>query len=84
MHMAEEAVNGWYARRDARRTGTVGAGNAARVSFQRARLHAGVWLGYLAGGVLGALLTLRWDLWALALPLAGLTVLIALDLRRGV
>jgi hypothetical protein len=30
--------------------------------------------------VIGALLTLRWDLWALALPLAGLTVLIALDL----
>jgi uncharacterized membrane protein YoaK (UPF0700 family) len=84
MNMAEETVNGWFATRDARRTGTVGAGNAARSSFQRARLHAGVWLSYLGGGVLGALLTLRWDLWALTLPLAGLTVLIALDLRRGV
>jgi hypothetical protein len=32
--------------------------------------------------VLGALLVLRWDLWALALPLAALTVLIGFDLSR--
>jgi len=30
----------------------------------------------------GALLALRWDLWSLALPLAGLTVLIGADLRH--
>jgi hypothetical protein len=41
-----------------------------------------VWLSYLAGGALGALLALRWDLWSLALPLAGLTVLIGVDLRH--
>ena len=80
--VAEEIVNGWYAWRDARRGGPTDDRNRARASFQRARLHGGVWLSYLAGGVLGALLVLRWDLWVLALPLAALAVLIVVDLAR--
>ena len=52
------------------------------MAFRRARLHGGVWLSYLAGGVLGALLALRWDLWVLALPLVVLAILIGVDLRR--
>jgi uncharacterized membrane protein YoaK (UPF0700 family) len=84
-HIAEEAVNGLYAWRDAQREGaTPDADDAARAAFRRVRLHGGVWLSYLAGGVLGALLALRWDLWVLALPLAALAVLIGVDLaRRG-
>lgn len=80
MHVAEETVNGWYARRDARR----GAGTAheddARTAFRRARLHGGIWICYITGGVLGAVLALQWELWVLALPLAALIALIALDL----
>jgi uncharacterized membrane protein YoaK (UPF0700 family) len=79
--VAEETVNGWYAWRDARR-GPTDHRDRARASFQRARLHGGVWLSYLVGGVLGALLVLRWDLWVLALPLAALAVLIGVDLSR--
>jgi uncharacterized membrane protein YoaK (UPF0700 family) len=75
--IAEEAVNGWYARRDG--SGTSDAGQA---SFRRARLHGGVWLSYLAGGVPGALLALRWDLRCLALPLVALTALIVTDVAR--
>jgi hypothetical protein len=41
-----------------------------------------VWVSYLAGGVLGALLVLRWDLWVLVAPLAALIVLIGVDLSR--
>jgi uncharacterized membrane protein YoaK (UPF0700 family) len=82
MHIAEETVNGWYARRDARRDGATASDDAARTAFRRARLHGGVWLSYLAGGVLGALLALRWDLWVLALPLVVLAILIGVDLRR--
>jgi uncharacterized membrane protein YoaK (UPF0700 family) len=74
-HLAEEAVNGWYAWRDARRTGTSDRDDAARTAFRRARLYGGVWFSYLGGGVLGALLVLRWDLWVLALPLAALALL---------
>jgi uncharacterized membrane protein YoaK (UPF0700 family) len=80
--VAEEAVNGWYAWRDARRGGATDGRNRARASLQRARLHGGVWFSYLSGGVLGALLVLRWDLWVLALPLAELCVLIGVDLSR--
>lgn len=83
MHIAEETVNGWYAWRDARRTGITASDDAARTAFRRARLHSGVWLSYLAGGVLGALLALQWDLWVLALPLAALIVLIAVDLASS-
>jgi uncharacterized membrane protein YoaK (UPF0700 family) len=82
MQIAEETVNGWYARRDARRAGAVERDGAACTAFRRARVHGAVWLGYLAGGVLGALLALRWDLWALALPLAALLVLIGVDVRQ--
>jgi uncharacterized membrane protein YoaK (UPF0700 family) len=80
--VAEETVNGWYAWRDARRSAATDHRDRARASFQRARLHGGVWLSYLVGGVLGALLVLRWDLWVLALPLAALAVLIGVDLSR--
>jgi uncharacterized membrane protein YoaK (UPF0700 family) len=82
MQIAEETVNGWYARRDALRGEAVGRDEAARTAFRRARLHGAVWLGYLAGGVLGAVLVLRWDLWALVVPLVALTVLIGVDLRQ--
>jgi len=82
-NIAEEIVNGWYALRDARRGGVPGRDDAARTAFRRARLHGGVWLSYLAGGVLGALLALRWDLWVLVLPLAVLLVLIAVDFAGG-
>jgi uncharacterized membrane protein YoaK (UPF0700 family) len=81
MQIAEETVNGWYAWRDARRAGAARY-DGARAAFQRARLHGVVWLGYLAGGVLGALLVLRWDLWVLALPLTALIVLIGVDMRQ--
>jgi uncharacterized membrane protein YoaK (UPF0700 family) len=75
-YIAEEAVHGWYARRDQRR-------DDAHTSFRRARFHSGVWLSYLAGGILGAFITLRWDLWSLTLPLAALATLIAFDFSQG-
>lgn len=81
--LAEESVNGWYAWRDLRRGRAVGGrDDSARIAFRRARLHGGVWLSYLSGGVPGAFLALRWDLWALTLPLAALVVLIGVDLTR--
>jgi uncharacterized membrane protein YoaK (UPF0700 family) len=82
-HLAEESVNGWYAWRDLRRSGTARRrDDAVDTALRRARLHGGVWITYLGGGVLGAFLTLRWDLWSLTLPLAALVVLIAIDLAR--
>ena len=82
-HLAEESVNGWYAWRDLRRTGTARRpDDEVAVAFRRARLHGGVWGSYLAGGVLGAFLALRWDLWSLTLPLAVLAVLIGKDVAR--
>jgi uncharacterized membrane protein YoaK (UPF0700 family) len=79
-YIGEELVHGWYARRDLRRAGTVSTrDDPARVAFRRARFHGGVWLSYLAGGVLGAFIALHWDLWSLTLPLAVLAVLIVLD-----
>src|SRR5437867_5659978 len=59
--------------------------DAVAISFRRARLHGGVRVSYLAGGVLGAFLALHWDLWSLTLllaVLAVLAVLIGLDLGR--
>jgi uncharacterized membrane protein YoaK (UPF0700 family) len=83
MQVAEESVNGWYARRDLRRAGTERLpDDVAAIAFRRARLHGGVWGSYLSGGVLGAFLALRWDLWSLTLPLAVLALLIALDVAR--
>jgi uncharacterized membrane protein YoaK (UPF0700 family) len=75
-YVGEEAVNGWYARRDQRQ-------DDARISFRRARFHGGVWLSYLAGGILGAFIALHWDLWSLTLPLAALANLIVFDFARG-
>jgi uncharacterized membrane protein YoaK (UPF0700 family) len=81
-HLAEEAVNGWYAWRDLRRAGAARrADDVVGVAFRRVRLHGGVWLSYLGGGILGAFLALRWDLWSLTLPLAVLVVLV-LDASR--
>jgi uncharacterized membrane protein YoaK (UPF0700 family) len=80
-HLAEESVNGWYAWRDLRREGgRRGPDDAVHTAFRRARLHGGVWLSYLGGGVLGAFLALHWDLWSLGLPIAALVVLIGVDL----
>jgi uncharacterized membrane protein YoaK (UPF0700 family) len=82
-HLAEEGVDGWYAWRDLRRAGTARRpDDVAAVAFRRARLHGGVWASYLAGGVLGAFLALRWDLWSLTLPLAVLLMLILVDFAR--
>jgi uncharacterized membrane protein YoaK (UPF0700 family) len=84
-YVGEELVNGWYARRDLRRAGADRTpDDAAHVAFRRARLHGGVWLSYLAGGVLGAFIALHWDLWSLSLPLAVLAALIVINfLGRG-
>ena len=83
-YVGEEFVHGWYARRDLRRTGAAPHhDDAARVAFRRARFHGGVWISYLAGGVIGAFIALHWDLWSLTLPLGALVVLIAFDARRG-
>jgi len=77
-------VNGWYAWRDMRRAGTARRpDDAIAVAFRRARLHGGIWASYLGGGVLGAFLAFRWDLWSLTLPLAVLVVLVAIDLVRN-
>ncbi|HMF04559.1 MAG TPA: YoaK family protein [Acidimicrobiia bacterium] len=82
-HLAEETVNGVYAWRDLRRAGGARTGeDTVSVAFRRARLHGGVWASYLGGGVLGAFVALRWDLWSLTLPLAVLVALIAVDLSR--
>ena len=82
-HLAEESVNGWYAWRDLRRAGDARhPDDAVAVAFRRARLHGGVWASYLGGGVLGAFLAFRWDLWSLTLPLAVLVVLVAIDVAR--
>jgi len=81
--VGEEAVHGWYARRDLRRTGAAPRhDDDAHVAFRRARFHSGVWLSYLAGGVLGAFIALHWDLWSLTLPLGVLVTLIAFDASR--
>ncbi len=82
--VGEEVVNGWYARRDLRRAGAMPRhDDDAHVAFRRARLHGGIWLSYLAGGVLGAFIALHWDLWSLTLPVSALIALIAFDVRRG-
>ena len=78
-YLGEEIVRGWYARRDLRRAGAPShRDDDAHVAFRRARLHVGVWLSYLVGGVLGAFLALHWDLWSLTLPFSALVVLIVL------
>ena len=84
-YLGEEIVHGWYARRDLRRAGVARDRNDdAHVAFRRARLHGGVWLSYLVGGIPGAYIALHCDLWSLTLPLAVLVALIAFDLlRRG-
>jgi uncharacterized membrane protein YoaK (UPF0700 family) len=82
-HLAEESVNGWYAWRDLRQAGTGRRpDDGIAVAFRRARLHGGVWASYLGGGVLGAFIALRWDLWSLTLPLAVLAVLVIRDVTR--
>ncbi len=79
-YVGEELVHSWYARRDLRRAGLAATpDDPARVAFRRARFHGGVWLSYLAGGVLGAFLAIHWDLWSLTLPLVVLGVLIVVD-----
>jgi uncharacterized membrane protein YoaK (UPF0700 family) len=82
--VGEELVHGWYARRDLRRAGAAPHhDDDSYVAFRRARFHGGVWLSYLAGGVLGAFIALHWDLWSLTLPLGVLVALIAFDASRA-
>jgi uncharacterized membrane protein YoaK (UPF0700 family) len=83
-YVGEELVHGWYARRDLRRAGaTPHPEDAAHVAYRRARFHGGVWLSYLAGGVLGAFIALHWELWSLTLPLGVLVALIVFSAWRG-
>jgi uncharacterized membrane protein YoaK (UPF0700 family) len=82
-YVGEEIVHGWYAHRDLQRAGAPRRhDDDAHVAFRRARLHGGVWLSYLVGGVLGAFIALHWDLWSLTLPLGVLGALIVFDLAR--
>lgn len=81
-YVGEEVVHGWNARRDLRRAGVVRhRDDDAHVAFRRARLHGGVWLSYLIGGILGAFIALHWDLWSLTLPLGVLAAVIVFDAR---
>jgi uncharacterized membrane protein YoaK (UPF0700 family) len=80
-YVGEEFIHGWYARSDLRRAGVARhPDDEAHVAFRRARFHGGVWLSYLAGGVLGAFIALHWDLWSLTLPLGVLVVIAVADL----
>jgi uncharacterized membrane protein YoaK (UPF0700 family) len=79
-YVGEEVVHGWTARRVLRRAGVPRhRDDDAHVAFRRARLHGGVWLSYLIGGVLGAFIALHWDLWSLTLPLGVLAAVIVFD-----
>jgi uncharacterized membrane protein YoaK (UPF0700 family) len=49
-------------------------------TYRQAILLGTVWLSYLVGAFTGALLALRWGLVALALPIAGLALLVGADL----
>jgi uncharacterized membrane protein YoaK (UPF0700 family) len=55
-----------------------------RDSRDRVLLLGGIWLAYTAGGVLGSFVDGRIRLWALAIPLALLALVIAADLRRPI
>ncbi len=50
--------------------------------LRRIRLYGGIWSGYLIGAILGGALLGRVGLAALALPIAGLAVAVASDLRH--
>ncbi len=41
---------------------------------RRIRIHGGIWVAYLVGGVVGAALALAWTFWALLVPIALLLV----------
>jgi uncharacterized membrane protein YoaK (UPF0700 family) len=53
-------------------------------AFRDSALMAGMWLGYAAGAVCGALLKQKWQSSALALPLGALILIISIDLVRPV
>jgi uncharacterized membrane protein YoaK (UPF0700 family) len=57
-------------------------GRGMEMPSSRAALAAGIYAGYVVGGVLGSLAESRWMLEALALPLVGLAVVIGVDLRQ--
>lgn len=46
---------------------------------RRARLHGGMWVAFLGGGVIGAAAVTQWDLWALAAPVAVVVTVAAAD-----
>jgi uncharacterized membrane protein YoaK (UPF0700 family) len=47
--------------------------------FRQARFIFGIWMMYLAGAAIGRSLVLRWNIRALLLPLAAITVAIMID-----
>jgi uncharacterized membrane protein YoaK (UPF0700 family) len=61
--MAEDAVAAWRDRDDVE-------------ARRRVRLHGGIWVGYLVGGICGAALALAWGYWALVLPIAALGIVL--------
>ncbi len=67
--VAEDTAAGWRSKREGR---PLDAADSAR----RVRLHGGIWLTYIAGGILGAFLEARLELWALVLPIAVLAMLL--------
>lgn len=55
-----------------------------RLSGRRAALLGGIWILYLAGGVLGAYTDGLWRLWSLGLPLGALAFVLAVDLWQPI
>jgi uncharacterized membrane protein YoaK (UPF0700 family) len=51
-------------------------------SRRRAAVLLSVWLIYAAGAVLGSFLEAHWQLWSLGVPLAVLTLVVGIDVRR--
>jgi uncharacterized membrane protein YoaK (UPF0700 family) len=82
-NLAEESVRYIFWHRDQSRHATPPQRLAGpRPSLTRVGLLASIWLGYVAGGLLGALAELVWPLWLLAIPVACLLIVAAIDLWR--
>jgi uncharacterized membrane protein YoaK (UPF0700 family) len=75
---AEEGVVWLYMQRDIRREGPRSHW-AHAVDGRRVLFVGGLWLVYLAGAIAGASFEARWNLWALAVPIAVLVVAAAVD-----
>lgn len=74
-NLAEDLVVVALTRRR-KRTAETGA------AMRRAGLLSGIWVTYLVGAIVGAVLDFQWRLEALALPLTVLAVVIVVDLAR--